>query len=109
MHGYNPKLKFSSWLYRIAHNLCVDALRKKHNKYHISLDIEDEENKALIHKIASNNNVVATLSNQETMQAVQQIIISLPEKYKTVIILAFIEDKSYEEISDILEMPIGTV
>jgi RNA polymerase sigma-70 factor (ECF subfamily) len=40
---------------------------------------------------------------------VQQIIASLPEKYKTVMILAFIEDKSYEEISDILEIPTGTV
>jgi RNA polymerase sigma-70 factor (ECF subfamily) len=42
-------------------------------------------------------------------QATQTIIQSLPEKYKTVIILAFIEDKSYEEISDILQIPIGTV
>jgi RNA polymerase sigma-70 factor (ECF subfamily) len=40
---------------------------------------------------------------------VQKIIGWLPEKYKTVIILAFMEDKSYEEISDILQIPIGTV
>jgi RNA polymerase sigma factor (sigma-70 family) len=53
--------------------------------------------------------VTLTFWDQETKKAIQSIIWSLPEKYKTVIILAFIEDKSYEEISDILQIPIGTV
>jgi RNA polymerase sigma-70 factor (ECF subfamily) len=61
LHGYNPKLKFASWLYRIAHNLCVDALRKKSTKNHTSLDIEDEESQALIHKIASDDNIMGSL------------------------------------------------
>ncbi|MEI6711786.1 MAG: sigma-70 family RNA polymerase sigma factor [bacterium] len=109
LHGYNPKLKFSSWIYRIAHNLCVDYLRKNSKKNHTSLDMEDDESQALIQKIASDEDVSRTISTHETRQAVQTIIASLPEKYKTVLILAFIEDKSYDEISDILEIPIGTV
>lgn len=109
LHGYNPKLKFSSWLYRIAHNLCVDYLRKNSKKHHMSLDLEDEESQSLIEKIASEENITHTLATQETRQAVQTLIQALPEKYKTVIILAYIEEKSYDEISDILEIPIGTV
>jgi RNA polymerase sigma-70 factor (ECF subfamily) len=60
LNGYNPKLKFSSWIYRIAHNLCVDHLRKNSKKQHISLDIEDEESHSLIQKIASDENVTLT-------------------------------------------------
>jgi len=109
LNGYNPKLKFSSWIYRIAHNLCVDNLRKNTKKHHTSLDIEDEESQSLIQKIASDENISHSIATHETRQAVQTIIRWLPEKYKTVIILAFMEDKSYEEISDILQIPIGTV
>lgn len=109
LNGYNPKLKFSSWIYRIAHNLCVDYLRKRNKKNHLSLDIEDEESQALIQKIASDDNIAKNIQSHETNQAVQSIIQSLPDKYRTVIILAFIEGKSYEEISDILQIPIGTV
>ncbi len=109
LNGYNPKLKFSSWIYRIAHNLCVDNLRKNTTKHHTSLDIEDEESQSFIQKIASDENISRTIATHETHQAVQTIIRWLPEKYKTVIVLAFMEDKSYEEISDILQIPIGTV
>lgn len=58
LNGYNSKLKFSSWIYRIAHNLSVDYLRKRNKKNHLSLDIEDEESQALIQKIASDDNII---------------------------------------------------
>ena len=74
LHGYNPKLKFSSWIYRIAHNLCVDYLRKNSKKNHTSLDIEDEESQSLIQKIASDENILHTIATYETRQAVQTII-----------------------------------
>lgn len=109
LNSYNSKLKFSSWIYRITHNLCVDYLRKNNKKRHVSLDIEDEESQALLQKIASNDNVSENLTSQETRKAIQDIIATLPEKYKIVIVLAFMEDKSYGEISDILQIPIGTV
>lgn len=75
----------------------------------MSLDMEDEESQTLIQKIASNENINHSIDTQETRQAVQTIISELPDKYRTVIILAFMEDKSYDEISDILQIPIGTV
>jgi len=109
LNGFDTRLKFSSWLYRIAHNLCVDSLRKNSRKNHLSLDAEDEYSQALIEKIASDENVSVHLSRDATKEGVRDIIRRLPEKYRTVVILYFIEDKSYEEISDILQIPVSTV
>ena len=109
LNGFDTHLKLSSWIYRIAHNVCVDYLRKNSKKNTISLDAEDENNQALIEKIASNENISFHLSKDAEKQGVRDIIRSLPEKYRTVILLFFIEEKSYEEISDILQIPVNTV
>lgn len=109
LNGFDIRLKFSSWLYRIAHNICVDYLRKNSKRNHMSLDAEDEYSQALIEKIASSENLSLHLSQDVQKQWVRDIIRMLPEKYKTVILLFFVEDKSYEEISDILQIPVSTV
>lgn len=109
INGYDSRLKFSSWLYRIAHNVCVDYLRKNSRRSHISLDAEDEDSQALIEKITSQENVSLSFSEDAKKQGVREIIRSLPEKYETVMILFFLEEKSYEEISDILQIPVNTV
>jgi RNA polymerase sigma-70 factor, ECF subfamily len=109
LNGFDIRLKLSSWLYRIAHNVCVDYLRKTSKKYTLSLDADDEYSQALIDKIASTENISLHLSEDAQRQGVRQIINMLPEKYRTVILLFFLEDKSYDEISDILQIPINTV
>lgn len=109
LNGFDIRLKLSSWLYRIAHNLAVDYLRKNSKKNHMSLDAEDEYSQALIETIASEDNVALHLETLEQKKGVRQIISMLPEKYRTVIILFFAEGKSYEEISDILQIPTSTV
>jgi RNA polymerase sigma-70 factor (ECF subfamily) len=109
LNGFDTRLKFSSWLYRIAHNLGVDFLRKNARRNHTSLDAEDENNQALLEVLASDENIALNFSSEEQKKAVRNIIQSLPEKYKTVLVLSYLEDKSYDEISDILQMPINTV
>lgn len=109
LNGFDTHLKFSSWIYRIAHNISVDFLRKNSKRSHLSLDAEDEYSQALIEKIASSDNIALHLSQESEKQGVRDIIKILPEKYKTVMILFFIEEKSYEEISDILQIPVNTV
>jgi len=109
LNGFDIRLKLSSWLYRIAHNVCVDYLRKNSKKNTLSLDADDEYSQALIEKISSHENVSLHLSEDAQKQGVREIIQMLPEKYRTVILLFFIEDKSYEEISDILQIPVNTV
>lgn len=109
LNGFDTHLKLSSWLYRIAHNVCVDYMRKTSKKNTLSIDSEDEYSQALIEKISSSENISFHLSEDAKKQGVREIIQMLPEKYKTVILLFFIEDKSYEEISDILQIPVNTV
>jgi RNA polymerase sigma-70 factor (ECF subfamily) len=109
LNGFDIRLKLSSWLYRIAHNVCVDYLRKNSKKTHMSLDAEDEYSQALIESIASEDNVSLYLVTEEQKKSVHSIIQQLPEKYRTVIILFFAERKSYDEISDILQIPVNSV
>lgn len=109
LNGFDIRLKLSSWLYRIAHNMCVDYLRKNSKKNHLSLDAEDEYSQALIEKIASTDDVSFQLSEEAEKEWVHSIIRMLPEKYRVVLLLYFLEDKSYDEISDILQIPVSTV
>lgn len=109
LNGFDTRLKFSSWLYRIAHNLAIDYLRKNARRNHASLDAEDTNNQALLEVLASNEDIALNFSSEEQKNAVRSIIHSLPEKYKTVLILSYLEDKTYDEISDILKIPINTV
>lgn len=109
LNGFDIRLKLSSWLYRIAHNMCVDYLRKNSKKNHLSLDAEDEYSQALIEKIASTDDVSFQLSEEAEKEWVHSIIHMLPEKYRVVLLLYFLEDKSYDEISDILQIPVSTV
>lgn len=109
LNGFDTRLKLSSWLYRIAHNVCVDYLRKNSKRNHMSLDAEDEYSQALIEKIITEDTGSVHLAKDVERRAVRDIIRMLPDKYRTVMILFFLEEKSYEEISDILQIPINTV
>jgi len=109
LNGFDVRLKLSSWLYRIAHNICVDYLRKNSKRNHMSLDAEDEYSQALIEKIITEDTASLHLAQDVERHAVRHIIRMLPDKYRTVMILFFLEEKSYEEISDILQIPVNTV
>lgn len=102
-------MKFSSWLYRIAHNSSVDFLRKNSKRNHVSLDVEDEESRTLLERIASDEDIHLSFKRDTEKQAVRDIITKLPEKYREILVLFYLEEKSYEEISDILQMSVNTV
>lgn len=97
--------KFSSWLYGIAHNECIDYWRrnKKHNN--ISLD----ENTELASVLATSEDIAEDLFKKEEREQVRKILNRLPMKFKEVLVLRYLEDKDYQEISDILKKPVSTV
>ena len=107
---YNPAMKFSSWLYRIATNLSIDKLRKKKPDVYLDEEVSGAEGLTMYSQLpaadASPEDTVETLELQET---VQKAIQKLPEKYRSVIVLKYIEDLSLQEISEIHDLPIGTV
>ena len=106
--GFRTSLKFSSWIYRIAHNEAIDVTRK--NKHTVvSIDANDDDSQSLLDKIASSDDVGCEATRTESLEAVSKIFSKMPDKYREVLILHFLEDKSYEQISDILRKPMGTV
>jgi RNA polymerase sigma-70 factor, ECF subfamily len=107
IHGFDSGLKFSSWAYRITHNLAVNKLRKKKNDCIINLSTEDAE--SLLSVVESDEDVKKTVIDNETERDIEKILEKLDEKYKNVLILKYLEEKDYTEISDIMKIPMGTV
>lgn len=108
LNGFNRKLKFSSWIYRIAHNEIINQYRKtKLRLAMIPLNIEDEAN--LIGSINDTIEINGAYENLENAEKVRQALAELPDKYREILVLRYLEDKSYDEISDILRKPPGTV
>jgi len=108
LNSFNPKLKFSSWVYRIAHNEIINQYYKdKARTATISLDDTDQID--LHAKLIYDEDIHNTYVFGETAGAVKKALEELPLKYREVLILRFFEDKDYKEISDILRKPPGTV
>lgn len=109
INSYNQKYSFSSWIYKITHNLVIDFYRKNKNNETISLETQDEEYKKLIDLIDNWENIEKDFMKKELIQEIRKILNQLDFKYKEVLILKYLEDKNYDEISDILRIPIWTV
>lgn len=105
LHDYNKNFKFSSWIYRIAHNYTISMIRKNPKYYH-SISWDEHDLEQLIH---SDFNLEEFLIQKVDYENLLYIIGSLPLKYREVLLLKFLEGKDYQEISDILKKPIGTV
>ncbi len=101
LNSFDPSLKLSSWLYRIVHNQVVSNWRKdKWTKNNPFLELKDSMLQS-----------IGTDMEMDTFdeKMVQKALAELPEKYRQVLILKYFESMSYEEISDILRIPEGTV
>lgn len=107
---FNEEYAFSTWLYRIAINNSIDHFRKKKLKT-FSMDTPIESKDGPIHREFSDNSYLPDdpLLNNEKNKLIEEAIAKLPEKYRVSIILRHREEKSYEEISQILNIPLGTV
>jgi RNA polymerase sigma-70 factor (ECF subfamily) len=105
LNDYNDDFKFTSWIYRIAHNHTISLFRKRNkSKQDVSWDEKDLEQ-----LIQSDFDLEQNLLQQNDYHNLLQSIDSLPLKYKEVLLLKFIEGKDYQQISDILKKPIGTI
>lgn len=110
IHTFKQELKFSSWLYRIATNLCIDRMRKKKPDYYLDSEVAGTDGLTLYSQIPSNQRTPdQDVENIELADTIQKEISKLPEKYRSVIVLRYIDELSLNEISDILNMPLGTV
>jgi RNA polymerase sigma-70 factor (ECF subfamily) len=108
---YNPAFPFSSWIYRITSNLCIDFLRKKKRKRLLSIDCPiDGKDGEMPRQFASNRiGPDREMELAEKMKILEESIGTLPEPYRIIVILRHQQHMSYEEISDMLAIPLGTV
>jgi len=102
LNSFKLDNKFSSWIYRIAHNITINWLKKKKADVYL-----DDDSSYL--QIASKLNIENDFTNTEAGIEINKALNKLPKKQKEPFILKYIEDKSYEEISYILRMPKNTV
>ncbi|WML50254.1 RNA polymerase sigma factor SigW [Neobacillus sp. PS3-34] len=110
INSFNQDLKFSTWLFRIATNLCIDRIRKKKPDYYLDAEVSGTEGLTMYSQIASEAPLPEKeLESLELQDTIQKEILNLPEKYRSVIVLKYIEERSLNEISEILDLPLGTV
>lgn len=101
--SFDVKRKFSSWIYRIVHNQAVNSMKKR------SKEIQIEDIEWLSGEVEGNGNVEEQFEEKELAEMIGECMEKLPLKYSEPLTLYFIEEKKYEEISDILRIPVGTV
>ncbi len=103
LNSYDLNLKFSSWIYRIARNHVISEYRKKKSRGEVFLI--DEEWNTFVSELNIENELDQKFDKELIMVALKKI----NPKYREVLILKFLEERDYNEISDILKIPIGTV
>lgn len=101
LRGFDTKKKFSSWMYRITHNEAMSIVRKYHREVLLT--------EGGWTKYAGATDVEKEYEREETALFVKTHLAHLPIEYREPLALYYLEDKSYDEISDILKMPVGTV
>ena len=106
LHAFDQGMKLSSWIYRIVHNQAVSSLREKKS---FGKDQKTEWNETLFASIPEDTLAGAELEIENQENFTHEILAQMPLPYKEVLVLKFLENMSYDEISDVLKIPEGTV
>lgn len=106
LNDFDQDLKFSSWVYAIARNQVISNHRKLQARaegHQVAIDDE------AAHSIASDIDLIDDMDAGLLKENISRVLERLPDKYSEVLVLKFLEEKNYQEISDIIRRPIGTV
>lgn len=101
LEKYNGTGSFSSWLYRVAINHCMDEFRKK--RYQMKQSEIDEET------VVDQNYPEVVFLKKERSRQLERLIATLPEDERLIILLRYINELSYDEISEMVDIPLSTV
>jgi RNA polymerase sigma factor (sigma-70 family) len=108
---YTPNFAFSTWLFKIATNNCIDFIRKKRAS-HVSIDqtMDGEDSFAPSSLIQSDDpDPEAYMINQQKIKHMRKIVSRLKPRYRQLVELRYFKEYSYDEIAEELDIPIGTV
>ena len=108
---YTPSYAFSTWLFKIATNNCIDFIRKK-KKNVLSIDnrFENEEGDSLMIELkSSGRDPEQEAMRQQKIKLMREVVTKLKPRYQKLVELRYFKELSYEEISNELDLPLGTV
>ena len=111
LHKFNPEFTFSTWLFRIATNNCIDYIRKKRiQTTSIDNPMKDNDGDDITMDVKDNSlNPEDENIRQQKIELMQMIVTKLPSKYQVLIKMRYFQELSYEEIAENLDFPLGTV
>ena len=104
IQSFDAGRKFSSWLYRIAHNEFINAGKKKSRLPVFAFDLD-----ALFPHLAAKETADGDLERQELKKTLEGYLGRLDLKYRETLVLYYLEDQDYKEIAEILQIPVSTV
>jgi len=106
---YTPNFAFSTWLFKIATNNCIDFIRRRRTN-HISIDHTDEDHDSMPVNIQDDKpDPEENIINEQKIRMMREVVSRLKPRYRRLIELRYFNEYSYDEISEELELPIGTV
>ncbi|MBI1723989.1 MAG: sigma-70 family RNA polymerase sigma factor [Gemmatimonadetes bacterium] len=114
LDSYRPEYKFSSWIFKIANNAAIDQLRRR-ELVTLSLDgapdarTADEVEATALQAVDQTESPLEELESRELGKSIEQAIARLRPEYRACILLRHVEGRSYEEIAEALDLPLGTV
>lgn len=111
LHHYTPEYAFSTWLFKIASNNCIDYIRKKH-KLSMSLgtSFELEDGTEMSYTVPSGDlDPEEEMIKQQKVKLMRDVVEKLKPHYRKLITLRYFDELSYEELSEELNLPLGTV
>lgn len=111
IHKFDSRFAFSTWLFRIATNTCIDHIRKRKIILQSISSYIDTEDGAISMEIHDPNSPIpdVTLSIKERNEFINRAVDKLPAKFQEIVRLRYFLEYSYEEISAHLKIPLGTV
>jgi len=110
LHRFDPKYKFSTWIFRVAHNLAIDDMRKRRVRL-VPLQRTDRSDDSEYEWEVPDERMspYKDLRNDERGRAILETVDELPDDYRELIVLRHYAEMSYDEIATMKEMPLGTV
>ena len=110
IHQYSPTYAFSTWLFKIASNNCIDFLRRKKGTY-VAIDNNNDssQNNETVRLKSKELNPEEKLIRQQKAILLHRVVRRLKPRYRTLVELRYFREYSYEEIAKELELPLGTV
>ncbi|MGE0562484.1 MAG: RNA polymerase sigma factor [Flavobacteriales bacterium] len=110
LHQYTPNYAFSTWLFRIATNNCIDFIRKKRmNTFSLDKDIDTEDGGMSFEVKDENLDPEERFIRKQKIRIMREIVDQLKPRYKSLVVLRYFREYSYEEIAEETDLPIGTV